>query len=139
MLDFFKRLKQEPSLEKQQSVPSTESKKKPRTKKATNNQITPRDLATQRGEPWIQVVNFEFDPNNMSNGAIELDYNDIFVARLVKAGYRGKDDQQIVDQWFTDVCRNIVMETFEQEMADPEKRTSSTNRRELGGGRSEFS
>jgi hypothetical protein len=103
-------------------------------------QLSPKEAATQRSEPWIQVINFELDPNNMSNGAIELDYNDIFVARLVKAGYRGKTDQQIVDQWFTDVCRNIVMETFEQEMADPEKRAAtSTNRRNLGGGRSEFS
>jgi len=103
-------------------------------------QLSPKEAATQRSEPWIQVLNFELDPNNMSNGAIELDYNDIFVARLVKAGYRGKTDQQIVDQWFTDVCRNIVMETFEQEMADPEKRAAtSTSRRDLGGGRSEFS
>jgi hypothetical protein len=103
-------------------------------------QLSPKEAATQKSEPWIQVINFELDPNNMSNGAIELDYNDIFVARLVKAGYRGKTDQQIVDQWFTDVCRNIVMETFEQEMADPEKRAAtSTNRRDLGGGRSEFS
>jgi hypothetical protein len=103
-------------------------------------QLSPKEAATQRSEPWIQVINFELDPNNMSNGAIELDYNDIFVARLVKSGYRGKTDQQIVDQWFTDVCRNIVMETFEQEMADPEKRAAtSTIRRDLGGGRSEFS
>jgi hypothetical protein len=103
-------------------------------------QLSPKEAATQKSEPWIQVINFELDPNNMSNGAIELDYNDIFVARLVKAGYRGKTDQQIVDQWFTDVCRNIVMETFEQEMADPEKRAAtSTIRRDLGGGRSEFS
>ena len=115
-------------------------KESPIKESSTNQQLSPKEAATQRSEPWIQVINFELDPNNMSNGAIELDYNDIFVARLVKAGYRGKTDQQIVDQWFTDVCRNIVMETFEQEMADPEKRAAtSTNRRDLGGGRSEFS
>jgi hypothetical protein len=27
-----------------------------------------------------------------------------------------------VDQWFTSVCRNVVLETFEQEQADPENR-----------------
>lgn len=115
------------------------NKHQPQPEFAKTQQLSPRDLATQRGEPWVQVVSFDVDPNNMSNGAIELDYNDIFVARLVKAGYRGKNDQQIVDQWFTDVCRNVVMETYEQEMADPEKRSSTTNRRDLGGGRSEFS
>lgn len=126
-------------LQKLFSTFQTKSEPKPQEESAKTQQLNPRDLATQRGEPWVQVVSFDVDPNNMSNGAIELDYNDIFVARLVKAGYRGKNDQQIVDQWFTDVCRNVVMETYEQEMADPEKRTSTTNRRDLGGGRSEFS
>lgn len=100
-------------------------------------QISPKELATQRGEPWVQIMNLELDPNNMGNGAIELDWNDIFVARLIKAGFRGKDDHQIVDQWFTTVCRNIVLETFEQEMADPDRRL--TSKRRLDDGRSEFS
>lgn len=116
--------------------------KKPRTPRPprpqpTAQQIGPKELATQRGEPWVQIINLELDPNNMGNGAIELDWNDIFVARLVKAGFRGKDDHQIVDQWFTTVCRNIVLETFEQEMADPDRR--STSKRRLDDGRSEFS
>lgn len=116
--------------------------KKPRAPRkpkpqATSQQISPKELATQRGEPWVQIINLELDPNNMGNGAIELDWNDIFVARLVKAGFRGKDEHQIVDQWFTTVCRNIVLETFEQEMADPDRRL--TTKRKLDGGRSEFS
>ena len=59
---------------------------------------------------------------NLSDGAFELDWNEIFVARLVKAGYHGKDDKAIVEQWFNNICSNVVAGTYEQEMADPEKR-----------------
>jgi len=93
-------------------------KKKPTTKppkeekvvrQSSTKEISEKDQFTQRGEPWVKVIGFELDKQNIGTGAIELDYNDIFVARLVKAGYRGKDDRQIVDQWFTDICRNIVL------------------------------
>lgn len=127
IFDYFKKQSQ-PVPEKPKAPPATKSKK-----------LTEKEIATQKGEPWVNVVGFELDPANMGNGAIELDFNEVFVARLVKAGYRGKDDHQIVDQWFTDVCRNIVLETFEQEQADPEKRSTSTIRKNLGNGRSEFS
>jgi len=109
--------------------------KKPKVESAA--QLSPKDLATQQGEPWVQIISLDIDPTDLSNGSIELDWNDIFVARLVKAGYRGKTDQQIVDQWFTTVCRNIVLETFEQSIADPDRRM--VNRRDIGNGRSEFS
>lgn len=128
IIDFFKPKK-----------PSKPQVKKPTEKSpVSNKEVSEKDQFTQRGEPWVKVIGFELDQTNLGTGAIELDYNDIFVARLVKAGYRGKDDRQIVDQWFTDVCRNIVLETFEQEQADPDKR-NMINRRDLGGGRSEFS
>jgi hypothetical protein len=79
----------------------------------------------------------DIDPENPGNGAFELDWNDIFVARLIKAGYQGKTDQDIVDNWFKAVCRNVLQENFEQEQADPELRAS--NRRDLGNGRTEIS
>lgn len=96
-----------------------------------------KDAATATGEPWISVLNVDIDPNNPGAGAFELDWNDIFVARLIKAGYQGKTDQDIVDNWFRDVCRNVVMETYEQEQADPEKRAN--NKKDLGNGRTEIS
>ena len=94
--------------------------------------------ATKKGEPYVSVVSVELDPDNVQNGAFELDWNDIFVAKLMKAGYQGKDDAQIVDQWFQDICRNVLMENFEQWEANqtPENRVS---RRNLGGGRTEVS
>ena len=101
-------------------------------------QKSPKELATAAGEPWVEVISVEVNPDDPGQGAFELDWNDIFVARLIKAGYPGKTDQDIVDNWFRTVCQNVVLETYEQEQADPEKRRAS-NRRDLGNGRTEVS
>jgi hypothetical protein len=79
----------------------------------------------------------EIDKDNPGQGSFELDWNDKFVANLIRAGYQGKTDQDIVDNWFRTVCQNVVMENYEQEMADPTNRPS--NRRDLGNGRTEVS
>jgi len=89
--------------------------------------------ATAREEPWVSLVTMDVDYNDITNGAFELDWNDKFIAQLMRFGYQGKEDSDLVDQWFTDVCRNVVLETFEQEKADPGNR-----KKDLGGGRSEY-
>ena len=110
-------------------------KKKPKAKKPAED---PEKIkATKKGEPWVKVLSMELDPNDPGMGAFELDWNDKFVANLIRAGYQGKTDQDIVDNWFQAVCRNVVMETYQQEMADPSNRPS--NRRDLGNGRTEIS
>ena len=79
-----------------------------------------KELATAGGEPYVAIVSMDIDPNNLHQGAFELDWNEIFVARLVKAGYMLKPtdtDADIVDRWFQNVCRHVVMETWEQEQA----------------------
>jgi hypothetical protein len=114
-----------------------EPEKKTRTPKVTKSA---RDLATERGEPWVSVVSVDLDPSNISAGSFELDWNDKFLANLVRAGYQkqaNEPDHVIVDRWFQDICRNVVLETYEQEQADPELRRVS--KRHLGGGRTEIS
>ena len=98
---------------------------------------TPKELATDAGEPWVEVLSMDIDSNDPGNGAFELDWNDKFLSNLIRAGYQGKTDQDIVDNWFKAVCRNIIQENFEQEQADPEIRAS--NRKDLGDGRTEVS
>lgn len=110
--------------------------KKPRKKKVEPVELSEKDKATAAGEPYIQILGIEVDHTNLGEGAFELDWNDIFVARLIKAGYQGKTDQDIVDNWFKAVCRNVLIETFEQEQADP---TTRSNKRNLGGGLTEIS
>jgi hypothetical protein len=102
---------------------------------------TEKELATERSDPWIQVLRIDVDPNNLHQGAFELDWNDIFVARLVKAGYMMKpedSDAEIVDRWFQNVCRHVVMETWEQEQAIKNSGVW-VQRRDIGDGRSEVS
>ena len=98
---------------------------------------TPKELATERDEPWVEVLSMDIDKDNPGNGAFELDWNDKFLSNLIRAGYQGKTDQDIVDNWFKSVCRNVIQENFEQEQADPEIR--ACNRRDLGDGRTEVS
>jgi hypothetical protein len=71
-----------------------------------------KDLATEAGEPYVAIVGMDIDPENLHQGSFELDWNTIFVTRLVKAGYMMKKDDtdaEIVDRWFQNVCRHVVM------------------------------
>ena len=121
-------------------------KKKPPAKKkaiagvAEQQTKSAKDLATEKGEPYIEILTMELDPNNLNYGSFELDWNDKFVADLVRHGYMMSPqdtDAEIVDRWFTNVCRNIVLETYEQEQAmNPQRVVKS---RDIGDGRSEVS
>jgi hypothetical protein len=101
-----------------------------------------KELANERGEPYVAILSMEIDPENMQSGAFELDWNEKFVANLVRAGYQmnPKDtDADIVDRWFTAVCRNIVLETYEQYEAINPERDRVIKSRDIGDGRSEVS
>ena len=123
--------------------------KKRFTKKQTKETAPPRaprveksakDLATERGEPDVAMLSMEVDPENLHQGSFELDWNEKFVANLVRAGYQMRpddSDNDIVDRWFQAVCRNVVLETWEQEQAMNPNRVVKT--RDIGDGRSEVS
>jgi hypothetical protein len=103
---------------------------------------TAKELATEAGEPFVAILKMDIDPANLHQGAFELDWNEIFVARLVKAGYMMKPndvDADIVDRWFQNVCRHVVMETWEQEQAMLKGVGHYVNTRDFGGGRTEVS
>ena len=115
------------------------AKKEAKKAEAEAKKNDPKFRATAAGEPWVAILDMELNPEDPGQGAFELDWNDKFVANLVRAGYQGKTDQDIVDNWFQTVCRNVVLETYEQEQADPEKRSQRNNRKDLGNGRTEIS
>jgi hypothetical protein len=112
-----------------------ESKEKPAKSKKSE-----KELATERGEPYVAIVSLDINPDNLHEGAFELDWNDKFIANLVRAGYQmepNEPENVIVDRWFQNVCRHVVMETWEQEQAmNPQRYTRS---RDLGDGRREVS
>jgi hypothetical protein len=102
---------------------------------------TAKQIATEKGEPYIAVLSMDVDPENLHQGAFELDWNEIFVNRLIKAGYMIKKedtDSEIVDRWFQNVCRHVVMETWEQEQAINNSGIW-VKTTDIGGGRSEVS
>ena len=138
MFDWFKKKAKKPQRD---SVDNLVDKIKAAGKVTKVPEKTEKDLATEKGEPWVQVLRIDVDPNNLHQGAFELDWNDIFVARLVKAGYmlkREDTDAEIVDRWFQNVCRHVVMETWEQEQAIKNSGVW-VQRRDIGDGRSEIS
>jgi len=101
---------------------------------------TEKEIATEKGEPWVAILSMDIDPENLHQGAFELDWNDKFIANLVRAGYQMKADDKdsdIVDRWFQNVCRHVVMETWEQEVANNPNRVVKS--RDIGDGRSEVS
>ena len=131
MFDFLKRKKEV----KKEAIPPA-----PRTVKSKSA----KDLATEAGEPYVSVTSVELDPDDVGNGAFELDWNEIFISRLVKAGFMIKPsdtDADIVDRWFQSICRNILNENYEQWEANQpiDARPRRVERNDLGNGRSEVS
>lgn len=139
---MFEKLKKwlVPELIQPEPKPQTEVKKAPKKK-----ELSPKEKATAAGEPYIAILQVDIDPNDINNGSFELDWNDKFVINLVKQGYKIRQDDtdaMIVDRWFQTVCRNIALEVYEQEQADPDKRESDMRiiqQRDLGGGYTEVS
>jgi hypothetical protein len=69
--------------------------------------LGPKERATADKEPWVAVLSTHVNKDNIKNGFFELDWNEYFVLQLKSAGYKGKTDEEIVDQWFSELCRNV--------------------------------
>lgn len=134
MFDKFKKL-----FEKEKVVePPVE--KKPRKEKV----LSAKEQANKNNQPYISITKIELDPNDVNNGGFEFDWNEKFIVNLIKAGYKIKPtdtDSDLVDRWFTQVCRNVALEMYEQMAADPEKRNDVRiiRQKDLGDGRTEVS
>tara|TARA_B100000953_G_scaffold47488_1_gene36224 strand:- start:277 stop:570 length:294 start_codon:yes stop_codon:yes gene_type:complete len=74
----------------------------------TEKEISAKDQATAKGEPYIKVLDVKFDKENPGDGYFELEWNKIFVKKLLDAGYSGDKDAEVVDAWFTGLCRMIA-------------------------------
>ena len=123
------------------AAPAPPGVKEPSVPKVKVVPKSAKQLATEANEPYVAVLRMDVDPENLHQGAFELDWNEIFVARLVKAGYMMKKDDadsDIVDRWFQNVCRHVVMETWEQEQAIKNSGVY-VQTRNIGDGRSEVS
>lgn len=129
-MGLFDRFKKQPVVE-----PPKQEAPKPKKK-------TAKELATEAGEPWVSVVQVELDPDNIGNGAFELDWNDKFIVNLVRSGYQykeGEEESVIVDRWFQDVCRNVLAENFEQWEANQTTGMRRVDSEDLGNGKTSIS
>jgi len=118
--------------------------KKTPAKKPAEAVKTAKEIATEAGEPYVAIISIELDPDNVGNGAFELDWNEKFITNLVRAGYQSKPNEAedvIIDRWFQTICKNIAMENYEQwESNQPyDARPRVIDRKNLGDGRSEAS
>ena len=130
-------------------APKPVKEKKPRKPKEKKEPATVSDKqkAEELGLPYVNILKMEIDPYDINSGAFELDFNDKFVLNLIRAGYKMRDDDSdtiIVDRWFQTVCRNVALELYEQQQADPENRAQATDMRvvrakDIGDGRTEVS
>ena len=135
MFDWFKKKKK---VTKRELPEVSKTPPMPEVKEPVKSE---KQIATEKGEPYVAVLRMDVDPANLHQGAFELDWNEIFIARLVKAGYMIKKDDtdaEIVDRWFQNVCRHVVMETWEQEQA-MNKSGIWVRSTDIGNGRSEVS
>ena len=64
----------------------------------------------KKKKSFVRVIDVKFDEKNPGDGYFELEWNKHFVAKLEEAGYSGKDENEIVDAWFTTLCRGIAEE-----------------------------
>lgn len=73
-----------------------------------------KEEATEKKEPWVNVIKMGIDPENVVQGYFELDWNDEFVQYLMAQGIAGDSDEDVVNKWFNAVCRTVLL----QEKAD---------------------
>lgn len=81
-----------------------EAKEKERVAK-----LSPKELATENKQPWVQVLTTHVNKENVRNGFFELDWNEYFISDLRSAGYIGQTDEEVVDKWFQELCKNVAM------------------------------
>jgi hypothetical protein len=131
-----------PKVDTAPPIPKVKKPRKPKEKKVEHT-LSAKEKATQAGEPYVSVVKIDLDPNNINDGSFELDWNDKFVLNLIKAGYKQREDdtdQLIVERWFQYTCRNVALELYEQQVADPSNRDlRNVVSKDLGNGRTEVS
>lgn len=99
--------------------------------------MSPKDRATAKGEPWINVLDVKVNEDNIRNGFFELDWNSYFIEQLRQAGYglEADPEEEIVDRWF----RDIVYQMLNEEGLDTDRGSGYINVVPIDKGKSEVS
>ena len=74
-----------------------------------------KQVAEIKQEPYVNVLKLDVNPENAKAGYMELDWNDHFVKFLHENGYEGQSDEDIVNKWFNDVCRTVLIQEIQDQ------------------------
>lgn len=141
MFNWFNKKKEEPKVEEIPAVLISQGEhskpKKPRKPKVKKAKVVP----PVKVEPKVEILKFDFDPRDPRLGSIELDWNKEFVELLTYHGYSGESEEDIVDKWLNDVCRNIVANQYPGAAANVTglAGTKVIAKKDIGAGKTEVS
>lgn len=63
-------------------------------------------------EPWVSIIDEGLDLTAGPNGFyFVFDWNDSWITMLRQHGYEGTSEDEMMERWFTDVCRNEVIQS----------------------------
>jgi hypothetical protein len=106
-------------------------------KKTVTTNKSAKDIATEKGEPYIEVLSLDIDAKNPVHGSFELEWNKFFVDELRQKGFQGETDEDIIDIWFQQICRNIAINEWENSPENPGP-SKFVTRTDIGDGKSEI-
>jgi hypothetical protein len=97
-------------------------------------------VATAKNEPYIAVVNSSYDPKQKLDGfEFEFDWNHIWLELLIECGYTGATEEKIIQSWFTDLCRSVLVENADREPLPFNTRRVVTRTPTQNGGSTDYS
>lgn len=90
-----------------QKAEERRKKKEEKLRKQAEEELTlsPKELANKRKEPWVDVIGFKVNPDDVRFGFFEVDWNDLWVLKLKQEGYGadGDPEEEIISRWFRDI------------------------------------
>ena len=97
----------------------------------------PKEYATRKKEPWVNVLDMQVNGDNIRNGFFEIDWNIYFSEELIQNGYGEESvpEEEMVDRWFRDIVYNMLQE----EAIDSKVSTGYINVVPIDKGKSEVS
>jgi len=107
-------------------------------------------IATLNNEPWVGYKDYNLEENEDGRTGFwfDFDWNDHFIAQLIKEGYKGADEDEIVRKWYAELCRTIALEEglaldlFGEEGEEVEAQTvakAAVNKKKLDDEHTEYS
>jgi hypothetical protein len=139
LLNLFKNKPVEDVVETVKAVEPTPVATQTKVKKPRKTK--PKPKKAEAVEPKVDILKFDFDPNNPRVGSIELDWNKEFIELLQSHGYQGATDEDIVDVWLNDVCKTIISNQFPGASTESKSLagTNMVQKKNIGDGKTEVS